>query len=147
MSTFGPVGSRSSNGVCVCACVRACVRACVCACVRACAYGMNLKYALRCHIHTYQFIPCYTSAIHWQAAHAHTRTRAHAASSEHSRTELTELKVEIAPPSTPLRESKGGEAGTSSSSSSSVVTPLCHVDTVPCLAARALPCLAMTDWV
>ena len=39
MSTFSPVGSRSSNGmrmcVCVCVCVRvrACVRACVCVCV------------------------------------------------------------------------------------------------------------------
>ena len=32
MSTFSPVGSRSSNGMrmCVRACVRACVRICVC---------------------------------------------------------------------------------------------------------------------
>ena len=42
MSTFGPVGSLSSNGVCVCVCV---------------VDGMNLKYALRWHIHIYQFIP------------------------------------------------------------------------------------------
>ena len=36
-----------SHCVCVCACVRACVRACACVCVD----GMNLKYALRWHIH------------------------------------------------------------------------------------------------
>ena len=36
-STFSPVGSRSSNGM----------RMCVCVCVD----GMNLKYALRWHIH------------------------------------------------------------------------------------------------
>ena len=70
MSTFSPVGSRSSNGMRMCVCVRACVD------------GMNLKYALRWHIHMYQFIPCYAS----------TRT-----SSNHLRTANRRgLKVDIA---------------------------------------------------
>ena len=79
MSTFSPVGSRSSNCVCACACVRACVRACLRACVwvrerenvrscvRACVcteWTCGMWYALRWHISTYQFIPCYASAIH-----------------------------------------------------------------------------------
>ena len=48
------------------ACVRACVRACVCVSV----HGMNLKYALRWHIHCISvhsvLCQCYTQA------HAHT---------------------------------------------------------------------------
>ena len=56
MSTFSHVGSRSSS-VCVCVCV--CVGMCVCVgggggyvCVcYVCVDGMNLKYALRWHIH------------------------------------------------------------------------------------------------
>ena len=39
MSTFSPIGTLSSNGM----------RMCVCVCV--CVDGMNLKYALRFHIH------------------------------------------------------------------------------------------------
>ena len=35
-----------------------------------CVDGMNLKYALRWHIHIYQFIPYYASAIH-KHTHAH----------------------------------------------------------------------------
>ena len=103
MSTFSPVGSRSSYGMRICVCVRACVclfglfvwcvyvcvclvglggwvcvcvRACVRACVRVCVCvdGMNTHYA---GISIYQFIPYYASAIH---KHTHTH-----ASSNHLR--------------------------------------------------------------
>ena len=52
--------------MCVCVCVCVCVFVCVRARVSACVDGMNLKYALRWHIHIDQFILCYTQA------HAHT---------------------------------------------------------------------------
>ena len=58
---------RACLCVCACACVRVCVCACVCACVR--VDEMNLKYALRSHVHFRQFIPYYSSAIH---KHTHT---------------------------------------------------------------------------
>ena len=35
-----------------------------CVCMHVCVDGMNLKYAPHWHIHIYQFIPCYASAIH-----------------------------------------------------------------------------------
>ena len=79
VSTFSPVGSRSSNGMrmCVCVCVwtayRQCpllapsVRGLQMVCVR--VDGMNLKYALRWHFHISLpsvLCQCYTQA------HAHT---------------------------------------------------------------------------
>ena len=50
MSTFSPVGSRSSNGMRMCVCVCVCVCTFVHANMRACACmdRMNLKYALTC---------------------------------------------------------------------------------------------------
>ena len=79
MSTFSPVGSRSSNGmriyvsVCVCMCLCACVRACVSVCVYVCVDRINLKYALCWHIHIYISVhsvlcQCYTQA------HTHPQT-------------------------------------------------------------------------
>ena len=59
MSTFSPVGSRSSNGM----------RMCVCVCVCVCVDGMNLKYTVHWHIHISVhsiLCQCYTQA------HAHT---------------------------------------------------------------------------
>ena len=71
MSTFSPVGSRSSNGMSECVCVCVCVCACQCVCV--CVDGMNLKYALRWHIHISVhsvLCQCYTQAL----AHTHPQT-------------------------------------------------------------------------
>ena len=63
MSTFSPVGSRSSDGMRTCVCVD----------------GMNLKYALQRHIrpltYIYQFIPCNASVILYTQVHTHTHTR------------------------------------------------------------------------
>ena len=61
MSTFSPVGSRSSNGM----------RMCVCVCV--CVDGMNLKYTVHWHIHISVhsiLCQCYTQAH----AHMHPQT-------------------------------------------------------------------------
>ena len=55
MSTFSPVGSRSSDGMRVCVCV--------------CVDGMNLKYALPWHIHIS------VHSIHASAVHKHMHTR------------------------------------------------------------------------
>ena len=66
-----------------------CVCVCVCVCVRACVDGMNLKYALRWHIHIYQFIPYCASATH---AHTHTRILRPFEDSD-----PTGIKVDIAP--------------------------------------------------
>ena len=63
---------------------------CVCVCVD----GMNLKYALRWHIHVYRFIPCYASAIH-----KHTRILKPFEDSE-----PTGLKVDTATMSPQTRE-------------------------------------------
>ena len=60
---------RACVRVCVCVCVCMCVCMCVCVCV--CVDGLNLKHALRWHIHI-QFVPYYASAI-CTRAHAHTR--------------------------------------------------------------------------
>ena len=68
MSTFSPIGSRSSNG---------------CVCVD----GMNLKYALCWHINI-SVHPYYASAIH---KHTHTRILKPFEDSE-----PTGLKVDIA---------------------------------------------------
>ena len=84
MSTFSPVGSQSSNAMrereCVCGWVGVglcgCVCVCVCARARACVRNGLEVVHLRWHIHMYQFIPYYASAIH---AHTH-------ASSHHLRT-------------------------------------------------------------
>ena len=57
MSTFSPVGSRSSNGM----------RMCVCVCTE---WTWSMHYA---GISTaYQFIPYYVNAILYTQAHAHT---------------------------------------------------------------------------
>ena len=61
MSTFSPVGTLSSNGM----------RIYVCVCV--CVDGMNLKYAVRWHIHISVhsvLCQCYTQAL----AHTHPQT-------------------------------------------------------------------------
>ena len=70
LSTFSPIGLRSSNGM----------RMCDCECV--CVYGMNLKYAW------HQFIPYYAGAIH---KHTHTHILKPFEDSE-----PTGLKVDIA---------------------------------------------------
>ena len=57
VSTFSPVGLLSSDGL----------RMCVCVCVD----GMNLKYVLRWHISTYQFIP--STSTHTHASSNHLR--------------------------------------------------------------------------
>ena len=90
MSTFNPIGSWSSDGmrmcVCVCVCVRACVRACVHACV--CVDRMNLKYAVRWHIHiSVHSVLCQ----HYTQAHAYTHILKPFEDSE-----PTGLKVDIA---------------------------------------------------
>ena len=82
MSTFSPVGSQSSNAIRerVCVWVGGCgfvwVGVCVCARARACVRNGLEVVHLRWHIHMYQLIQYYASAIH---AHTH-------ASSHHLRT-------------------------------------------------------------
>ena len=65
MSTFSPVGSRSSNGMRMCVCV--CVCMCVCVCVWT-EWTWSMHYF---GISTDQFILCYASVIHTST---HTRT-------------------------------------------------------------------------
>ena len=76
ISTFSPVGSQSSNGMCVCVCVCACLRSCkcvwvcVCVCVPRCMFGQN-GVSLSVHytgIFMYDFILYYTSVY----THTHT---------------------------------------------------------------------------
>ena len=85
------VRARARVCACVCACVRAwvcvggwvCVRACVRACVR--VDGMNLKYALRWHIHI---------SVHSVLCQYDTHT--HASSNHYFEdSEPTGLKVDI----------------------------------------------------
>ena len=71
-----------------------CVRVCVCVCVCVCVDGMNLKYALRWHIHISVHSVLYASVMH---KHSHTRILKPFEDSEQ-----TGLKVDIAHRSTCL---------------------------------------------
>ena len=105
MSTFSPVGLRSSNGMgmcvsqCVCVCLRACVHARACVCVSVCVcvcVCVCLCVRERNELNVYTTL-AYSRISSFRAIHKHTHTRI-LIPSENS--EPTGLKVDIAQTST-----------------------------------------------